>query len=61
MAAKKLTNFRIDPDLAVGLKVVKERDGIPEAEQIRRALRVWLESRDAIKSERERTLTRRRP
>jgi hypothetical protein len=58
--AKKLTNFRIDPDLAAGLKLVKERDGIPEAEQIRRAVRAWLESRDAIKSERERTLTRRR-
>ena len=59
MVVRKLTNFRIDPDLATGLKLVKDRDGIPEGEQIRRAVRAWLESRDAIKSERERALARR--
>ena len=31
--ARKLTNFRIDPDLAAVLKAVKERDGIPESER----------------------------
>jgi len=56
MAVRKLTNFRIDPDLAEGLKLVKERDGIPEGEQIRRAVRIWLESKDAIKSPRERSI-----
>ena len=59
MVTRKLTNFRIDPDLAEGLKLVKERDGIPEGEQIRRAVRAWLESKDAIKSERERAVARR--
>lgn len=59
MAVRKLTNFRIDPDLAAGLKLVKDRDGIPEGEQIRRAVRAWLESKDAIKSERERAVARR--
>ena len=58
MAVRKLTNFRIDPDLADGLKLVKERDGIPEGEQIRRAVRAWLESKDAIKSPRERSMQR---
>ena len=59
MVVRKLTNFRIDSDLAEGLKLIKERDGIPEGEQIRRAVRAWLESRDAIKSERERAIARR--
>jgi hypothetical protein len=60
MAVRKLTNFRIDPDLAAGLKLVKERDGTPEGEQIRRAVRAWLESKDAIKSPRERAIVRKR-
>ncbi len=61
MVVRKLTNFRIDPDLAAGLKLVKERDGIPEGEQIRRAVRAWLESKDAIKTDRKRAQTRKRP
>lgn len=32
----------IDIELEAGLKAVKKRDGIPEGEQIRRALRAWL-------------------
>ena len=42
-------SFAIDPDLRDGLRQVKERDGVAESEQIRRAVRVWLEQRDAIK------------
>ena len=42
---RKLFNFAIDADLAEGLKAVKERDGISEAEQARRAIRAWLESK----------------
>jgi hypothetical protein len=57
----KLTNFRIDPDLAGGLKTVKERDGIPEGEQIRRAIRAWLEAKDVLKTDRKRASTRWRP
>ena len=38
-------NFYIDPELADGLKVLKERDGIPESEQIRRGIKLWLESK----------------
>ncbi len=38
-------NFYIDPDLADGLKTLKERDGVPESEQIRRGIRLWLEAK----------------
>ena len=38
-------NFHIAPDLAAGLKTIKERDGVPESEQIRRGIRLWLESK----------------
>jgi hypothetical protein len=37
-----MTSFMIDPDLDAGLKAVKQQFGIPEAEQIRRAIRKWL-------------------
>jgi len=61
MVRRRLYNFRIDADLDDGLKLVKERDGIPESEQIRRAVREWLERRKAIKAERPRAVTRKRP
>jgi hypothetical protein len=35
-------SLRLDPDLAGMLKALKERDGIPESEQIRRAIRLWF-------------------
>jgi hypothetical protein len=61
MVRRKLTAFAIDPDLADGLKRVKERDGISESEQIRRALREWLTRRDGLEeAERKRAGTRRR-
>jgi hypothetical protein len=43
LRAKKLYSFWIDPNQAALLKALKERDGIPESEQIRRALDAWLE------------------
>jgi hypothetical protein len=61
MAPRKLYNFYIDPDLAAGLKVVKARDGVPEGESIRRAVREYLEKKDAMKAERKRAVTRKRP
>ena len=36
-------SFAIDPQLAGALKAVKDRDGISESEQIRRALKEWFE------------------
>jgi hypothetical protein len=46
---RRLYNFRIDDDLDAGLKAVKDRDGIAESEQIRRAVREWLERRGVLK------------
>jgi hypothetical protein len=43
VAPRKLHNFYLDPELSTGLKAIKERDGITEAEQVRRAVREWLE------------------
>ena len=42
---KKQTGFRIERDILEGLQQVKVRDGIPISEQVRRALRDWLDSR----------------
>jgi hypothetical protein len=42
---KRLTNFRLEDELLEGLSLVKDRDGIPLTEQVRRAVRMWLDSR----------------
>jgi hypothetical protein len=60
MVAKKTFTFAIDDDLKAGLTLVRERDGVSEAEQIRRAIRTWLESKEAIKTERKRPASRKR-
>ena len=59
---RKLFTFPIDDDLAVLLKEVKRRDGVSEAEQVRRGIRMWLESKGVMKkAERPRVAARRRP
>ena len=45
MTPKRLTNFRLEDELLEGLSLVKDRDGIPLTEQVRRAVRLWLDSR----------------
>ena len=60
MTRRKIYSFAIDAELAAGLKAVKVRDGIAESEQIRRAIKGWLESKDVIKAERKRASTRKR-
>ena len=40
--AKKQYGFLISEELANGLKALKERDGVPEGETIRRALAEYL-------------------
>jgi hypothetical protein len=42
MSPKRAYTFLIDSELADQLKVIKERDGISESEQIRRALKEWF-------------------
>jgi hypothetical protein len=45
-------SLRLDADLARLLKAVKARDGIPESEQIRRALVIWFEQKGVLKPKR---------
>lgn len=45
---RSVTTVYLDADLRDGLKRVKESVGVPEAEQIRRALRGWLQDRKAL-------------
>jgi hypothetical protein len=49
MPQRRLVAFDLDEDLIRGIKLVRERDGIFQAEQVRRALRQWLEQRGALK------------
>ena len=58
---RQLFTFPIDDDLRKALRAVKAEEGISEAEQIRRAIRIWLEHRGTLKkAERKRAATRRR-
>lgn len=60
--ATKTFTFTLPEDLKRGLQAVKERDGISEAEQIRRAIALWLEGKGVVeKAERKRAGTRKRP
>jgi hypothetical protein len=45
MTSRKKYSFWIDDSQADGLKVVKERDGVLESEQIRRAINDWLQKK----------------
>ncbi len=46
---RRRVNLYMDPDLVAGLKRIKERDGVSESEQIRRAVRGWLEQKGGLK------------
>jgi hypothetical protein len=61
MSPRKRYSFWIDDRQADGLKAIKERDGVLESEQIRRAIDEWL-VRKGIggKPERPRAGTRKR-
>ena len=58
MTPRKKYSFYIDDEQVDGLKAVKERDGVLESEQIRRAINDWLDKKGVVKSERKRTNTR---
>ena len=47
--AAQLHAFHLDPELAEGLTTVKVERGIPKSEQVRRAIRMWLESEGVLK------------
>jgi hypothetical protein len=50
----------VDDDLLEAMRRLQERDGMPLSEQIRRALRPWLESKGVMKAERKRPSNRKR-
>lgn len=57
---RRVATFRIDDDLLKAMQQLQERDGIQLSEQIRRALRPWLESKGVIKKAASRRVLPRR-
>jgi Ribbon-helix-helix protein, copG family len=61
LTPKEITNFRIDTELLEALREIRDRDGVGIAEQVRRAIRVWVESKGVkVKPDRQRASTRKR-
>ena len=44
-ARTKMVSWRIEIPIVTGLQQIKERDGVPVNEQVRRALAEWLKKR----------------
>lgn len=62
MASRKRFTFWIDEHHDDALKAIKERDGIPATEQLRRALDRWIEEKGVgRRTERKRAAARKRP
>jgi hypothetical protein len=54
-APKKIMySLRLEPEQARLLKAIKARDGIPESEQIRRALMIWFVQKGMVKPKKSR-------
>jgi hypothetical protein len=49
MAPKVRYNFWLEIEKRDALRLIKDQQGIPESEQIRRAVDAWLESKGVIK------------
>jgi metal-responsive CopG/Arc/MetJ family transcriptional regulator len=61
MSPKAFTGVRLDSELLEGLQALRERDGAPVSESIRRAVRAYLEQKRIInKTERKRPSSRKR-
>ncbi len=62
MTPRRMATFRVDDELLEGMRRVYERDGVQISEQVRRAIRMWLESKGVVdvKAERTRAVTRKR-
>ena len=59
MTPKRLTNFRIDSELLEGLELIRERDGVPVSEQVRRSIQDWLKKKGVtVKADRVRSRKR---
>ena len=61
MTPRNRYTFFIDDDQRLVLTAIKERDGISESEQIRRAIKDWIEKRGVTaKADRKRSVKRKR-
>ena len=61
MTPRRKYSFWIDDEQADGLKAIKERDGVLESEQIRRAINDWLGKKGVkVKAAPRRAQTRRK-
>jgi hypothetical protein len=56
----RVITFRPDEDILAAMEALKDRDGMPYSEQVRRALRVWLAGKGVMqkKTDRKRGDTR---
>jgi predicted transcriptional regulator len=54
MSPKTTTTIRIDDALLDGLQYIRQRDGIPVSEQIRRAIQDWLRAKGVSASAKRR-------
>jgi hypothetical protein len=41
-------NVRLDSALLDGLRALQDRDGVPQSEQVRRALKAWLVAKGVL-------------
>ncbi len=56
----KPATFRLETELLDAMQALRERDGVPVSEQVRRGILLWLTQKGvAIKTERKRPPTRR--
>lgn len=57
---KQAMNIRIDPDLVDALEAIRDAEGIPVSEQIRRGIRLWLDKKGAAATTTKRKASRAR-
>jgi hypothetical protein len=60
MTPLRQINFRLEAEIVEALQAIRERDGVPVTEQVRRALWAWIEAKGVKKAERKRAATRKR-
>lgn len=57
----KSTTFRLEETILDALDEIRERDGVSVSEQVRRALKQWIEQKGVtLKAERKRPASRKR-
>ena len=57
---ERVITFRPDEDILTAMEKLRDEEGIPFSQQIRRALREWLVQKGVMQSARKRAATRKR-